>query len=367
MARRRTIKRRGWPENLYETRGYFIWRNPIDGKKHGLGRDKASASLQAIEANLHIAGMLTKSRLIDRVLGGEDQSVAAWCGRYAKILEDRTLADETRREFNRRIGKIKETLGSHQVDKVTTKHIADFLRPWTDDGKKRMAQAMRSLMLDMFREAVAAGWAKQNPVAVTRAPRVAVARARLTLDMFLAIHAVALRDHSPWVARSMELALVSAQRREDVALMGRKDMRDGRLWITQEKTGTRVSIPTDLRLQAVNWSVEDVIQRCHDKVLAPTFIHHSAHAGMAKPGDKVRLHSITAAFAEARDTARAEGCIQWGDDKTPPTFHEIRSLAARLYAEQGVDAQALLGHKSPDMTAVYRDVRGAEWIDVKAG
>jgi len=37
-----------------------------------------------------------------------------------------------------------------------------------------------------------------------------------------------------------------------------------------------------------------------------------------------------------------------------------------LYAEQGVDVQALLGHKSPDMTAVYRDVRGAEWISVRA-
>ena len=108
MARRRSIKRRGWPENLYEYQGYFAWRNPVDGKRHGLGCDKTSACLQAIEANLHIAGLLTKSRLIDRVLGGDDQSVAAWCGRYTKILDDRSLADETRREFNRRIGKIKE-------------------------------------------------------------------------------------------------------------------------------------------------------------------------------------------------------------------------------------------------------------------
>lgn len=50
---------------------------------------------------------------------------------------------------------------------------------------------------------------------------------------------------------------------------------------------------------------------------------------------------------------------------TPPAFHEIRSLSARLYSEQGTDAQALLGHKSPDMTAIYRDVRGAEWIEVR--
>jgi integrase len=49
------------------------------------------------------------------------------------------------------------------------------------------------------------------------------------------------------------------------------------------------------------------------------------------------------------------------EGKTPPTFHEIRSLASRLYNKQGIDDQALLGHKSGSMTAAYRDVRGTEW------
>lgn len=62
-------------------------------------------------------------------------------------------------------------------------------------------------------------------------------------------------------------------------------------------------------------------------------------------------------FAEARDEA--------GPACTPSRFHEIRSLAARLYVEQGTDAQARLGHKSPDMTAVYRNARGAEWGEVR--
>jgi hypothetical protein len=30
-----------------------------------------------------------------------------------------------------------------------------------------------------------------------------------------------------------------------------------------------------------------------------------------------------------------------------------------------LNAQALLGHKSPDMTALYRDVRGSEWIEIR--
>lgn len=48
----------------------------------------------------------------------------------------------------------------------------------------------------------------------------------------------------------------------------------------------------------------------------------------------------------------------------PPTFHETRSLSMRLYAEQGVNVQALSGHKDPAMTAIYTDSRGSEWLRV---
>jgi len=42
-------------------------------------------------------------------------------------------------------------------------------------------------------------------------------------------------------------------------------------------------------------------------------------------------------------------------------------LAARLYAGQGINAQALRGYKSPGMAALYRDVRGSEWIEIGLG
>ena len=50
----------------------------------------------------------------------------------------------------------------------------------------------------------------------------------------------------------------------------------------------------------------------------------------------------------------------------PPTLHEVRSLSVRLYDVQGgVDTQALAGHSSADMTAVYADPRGVEAVLVK--
>ncbi|GLX62617.1 hypothetical protein KMU_06570 [Proteus vulgaris] len=44
-----------------------------------------------------------------------------------------------------------------------------------------------------------------------------------------------------------------------------------------------------------------------------------------------------------------------------PTFHEQRFLSERLYREQGINTQKLLGHKTQNMTAKYHDNRGKEW------
>ncbi|WP_440863624.1 tyrosine-type recombinase/integrase [Symbiopectobacterium purcellii] len=71
--------------------------------------------------------------------------------------------------------------------------------------------------------------------------------------------------------------------------------------------------------------------------------------------------TISAAFLKAR---RISGLI-W--ERKPPSFHEIRSLSARLYTdEKGKEyAQKLLGHKSSAMTDRYRDDRGAEWKQIE--
>lgn len=61
-------------------------------------------------------------------------------------------------------------------------------------------------------------------------------------------------------------------------------------------------------------------------------------------------------FKKARDKAE----IDWGDG-TPATFHEQRSLSERLYKEQGINTQKLLGHKTQKQTDRYNDDRGKDW------
>lgn len=368
MGRRRSRTTRGLPANLYERKGYFSWRDPQTGKEHGLGRDRKNAFEQAIEANLVVEGMRGKRRLVDRIISGKDRDVDSFCDLYMasidKRLEDGRLAKNTHNTYRQYLNKTRTTWAGRAVDEIDTRDVADFLSQWEERGKMRMAKAMRSFLIDFFIFAMSKGWAKENPAAATKAAHVEVQRARLSLEDFQAIHAVAVKDHAPWLARAMELALVTGQRREEIASLGPRDVREGKLWVIPSKTkkhGVRLRVPLDLRLNAVGWSLGEVISRCRDNVLSPFFIHHSAFAGRAKPGDRVRPQSVTEGFAEARDNSGRS----WPKGGTPPTFHEIRSLAARLYDEQGIDAQILLGHKSPDTTALYRDGRGTEWTEVK--
>lgn len=367
-GRRRTQKKRYFPPNLYESGGYYRWRNPMDGQWHSIGRDRAQAIAEAVEANLHIQGLLQKRRLVDRVAGIDGDTVAEWCAKYRVKLQEKLdgeeIARSTHDSYKQKAAMVETAWGSLKINAITTRNAAEFLARWEDAGKKRMAQAMRSFLIDFFNAAMAAGWAASNPVVPTKAPRVKVTRERLTLEAFLAIHQVAVEHFHPWVARSMELALVTGQRREEIRELGPGNVRDGKLWVVPGKTekhGTRICIPLDLRLQAVNWSVGEVISRCKDYILSRHFIHHAARVGRSKPGDPIRKQTISGMFADARDKSG----LTWAGD--PPTFHEIRSLAARLYAkERGDDfAQALLGHKTAKCAALYRDSRGAEWIEIR--
>lgn len=358
MGRRRSALTRDLPPNLYVRRGYYAWTDPRNGKIYSLGKDKRRAINEAIEANLSLLCGLSQARLVDRLDGTHGNTLAAWCDRYETILAERKLSPGTVSTYRQRLRALKEKHGNDLIGNITTRHVADFLAQWK--GFSRMGQAVRSLLLDLFREALAAGWIQKNPVEPTKSPRHEVSRARLTLSDFKAIYQAAA-NMPPWVQRSMELALVTGQRRADLTKLGPRQIRDGKLWITQEKTGAKVCIPLELKLEAIGLSVGQVIERCRDNVISPYFIHHIRHVGRATPGDAIRAHTLSAFFADARDLAG----IKWPREKTPPSFHELRSLSARLYIEQGINAQALLGHKSADMTAIYRDTRGAEWLEVK--
>lgn len=355
------------PPNLYrktDTRNgatYYTYRDPISGRSFGLGKDKEAAIREAVAANMaeHLRPSLGERLTAPAPAAAPGELFSKWADEYAVIYGERGLAEASQRNVGMRIRRLVTIFGGMEIAAITTKDVAGYLGGLAKEGKAQMARAMRSLLRDMFMEAMAAGWTDRNPVEVTKAARVVIKRERLTLEMWRLIHAEAKQ---PWLKRAMELAVLTGQRRDDVAAMLFKDDRDGHLHVIQSKTGARLRISTGLRLESVGLELGAVIKSCRAGVLSRHLVHHHRTISRAKAGAPVMLDTLSKAFANARDVAAAKHGLVLG--KNPPTFHEMRSLAARLHAEEGRDPQRLLGHRTAKMTDLYKDSRGAEWIDV---
>ncbi len=349
---------RNLPPNLYVSkkngRNYFRYKNPETGKETGMGSDRDRAVLAASELN---ARLINQGRdLIARVIGAHHMDT--WLDSYMKLLCERELSANTLKSRRSMIKYIRKEFGGYELAAISTQHCAEFLKEMQDAGKSRSAQAYRSTLIDIFNEAIRDGCLKSNPASITRPPRVKVKRSRLTLDSLLVILEKA-QELEAWVPNSLLLALVTGQRLSDIAVMKFSHISDGWLHVEQQKTGTQVRISLNLRLEAIGYSVGDVIKQCRDQVLSKYIIHHIRNRGNAPSGKPVHPHTISKGFCKARVKT---GIVL----EHPPTFHELRSLSGRLYAKQGIDVQALLGHKDSRTTSIYTDVRGAEWLEVTA-
>ncbi|PAP47024.1 hypothetical protein CJZ25_09360 [Salmonella enterica subsp. enterica serovar Albany] len=149
----------------------------------------------------------------------------------------------------------------------------------------------------------------------------------------------------------MDLALVTGQRREDIVNMKFNDVFDNRLYVTQIKTGMKIAIPLSLTLEVPGLRPGTVIDRC--RLVSRTDFMISAGIRKNSPTGNIHPDGLTKKFVKARKISG----VKFSDN--PPTFHEIRSLAGRLYKdERGEEfAQKLLGHTSENTTKPYLDER----------
>ena len=361
------MAKRGLPPNLYERRGYYSWRNPQTREEYGLGTNKVSAIHQAIEANMHIAKVAGPS-LLDRLTGNADRSVAAWAAIYQKKIDGQEFADNTRRHYASLNRRMVTALGADTPMKNVTALIVSRALDVVavTEGKARLAQALRHFMRDSFREAIVEGWRDDNPVRETKlsAP-VKVKRARLTFDLLMQIY----ERTDGWLRNAIALAIVSGQRREDISRAMFGDFKKGGWWCVQESEKSthphRLYIPLELRLNVFKMSLGDVVSQCRRSGIAtPYLIHQTERRGNSPVGSQIWLDTISKRFSAVVESLG----IDWGD-RTPPTFHELRSLSKRLYDEQGgVITQHLLGHNDESTTALYGDGRGVlEWTHALDG
>lgn len=345
---------------------YWRYKHPVTGKFHALGDNEQEAIAIATEANARIAEQRTRQILAvsDRIATSKGKAITAntWLDRYCSIQDERLKSGDIRPNTHKQKAKpialLRARAGMKTISMVDVRDIAQILDEYIADGQARMAQVIRSVLIDVFKEAQHAGEVPQgyNPALATKQPRRKITRQRLNLEEWKKIFAIADANHR-YLGNAMLLAVVTGQRLGDISKMKFSDIWDDHLHVIQEKTGSKIAIPLSLRCNAIDWCLSDVVARCRDYAVSPYMVHFFRTTSQAERGAQVKANTITMNFSKARDKTE----IDWGEG-TPATFHEQRSLSERLYKEQGVNTQKLLGHKTQKQTEGYHDDRGKDWV-----
>jgi integrase len=355
--RPRSKANRGLPPNLYldARRGTYRYRRPTDGKWFPFGGDRVKAIDAAKQLNLEF---MAGGDLVSKVQGLESDLFVSFLDVYERdILPPRELAKGTLELYAVRFRQFRKAWPAHAVDQITIRMVAEFLDALTP----RAANQARALLVDIFNHAAAKGLCPDNPAASTVSKIEKKQRKRHTVEGLRAI-----REKSPaWLQNAIDLALITAQRRTDVLGMRFDDVRDGHLYVVQQKTA-KASDSAWIRF-SVTPQLQAVLSRCRDNVPSPFLIHRRPERKRQKQAEqkehwtKIEERYLTRAFKEARDEA---GCYSTWKDEEQPGFHEIRALSLHLYKRAGKDGQRIAGHASEDMTKNYqRDHAEIIWSD----
>lgn len=217
------------------------------------------------------------------------------------------------------------------------------------------AQRILAELKSIYAEAMANQLVDTNPALHVKNIRYKVKRKRLEFSTWKLMVTYAKHNKEYWVYCMLLLALTTGQRRADLAKLKFSDVRDGYLHIEQQKQagkgyGARVAIPLDLKINGLRLSLGDIIEKCKGYGRPGMYLLCSS------TGKPLEISSLSIQFREClKGVVNVDQVYKDGES---PSLHEVRSLSARKYKEQGIDTQTLLGHKNADMTSLYEDDRG---------
>jgi integrase len=137
----------------------------------------------------------------------------------------------------------------------------------------------------------------------------------------------------------MDTALLSGQRPADVLKVRRTDIRDGALWIVQNKTGARLGIEVTGELAA---AIDRIKQRPCKAI--------SAYLIQDENGQPLSQFALRSRFDKARTRAKVDF-----------QFRDIRAKAATDTGDLA-HSQKLLAYKNREMTEHYVKARQGERV-----
>ena len=221
------------------------------------------------------------------------------------------------------------------IDAIAPMHVREYMDIRGQAAKVR-ANREKALLSHIFNKAREWGYtALQNPCQGVKGFK-EVGRSRYIADAeFDQVKACA---HFT-VIDAMDLALLTGQRPADVPKLKRTDIRDGALWIVQNKTGARLGIEVTGELAAVIARINERPRRAI-----------SAWLVQDENGQPLTSFALRSRFDKARTLAKVEF-----------QFRDIRAKAATDTGDLA-HSQKLLAHKNREMTEHYVKARMGERV-----
>ena len=300
--------------------GSFNYYYQAGGKKIALGKDLAAAKQEW--ARLESGG----GKSLFPVL--------------AKEYERKALAGlsvSTQRHYSAAIENLREAFATFTPEDIQPADVQDYIDRRTKKGAALFEKRVLSALFKWWRARRLTS--APNPcsgVTLSRSDRRAAGIGRrtkyVTDEEFAAVYAKA----DPLLQDCMDLALLTGQRPSDVLTMTRQHIRDGALWIAQDKTDARLGV-------RVKGELKSVLER----ILARPRTVKSMYLIATDDGQRLTYNAMNARFVKARTAAGQS----W-------QFRDIRAKAATDSPDLK-KAQELLGHATEATTAgVYRRTKG---------
>ena len=235
-------------------------------------------------------------------------------------------APRTRQDNDKELIHLLRVLGHMPIDAILPMHIRQYMDIRGETAKTR-ANREKALFSHIFNKAREWGYtASQNPCQGVRGFKERGRDRYVTDEEFAKVRELA----HPTVQDAMDLALLTGQRPADVLKIQTRDIRDGAVWVTQNKTGARIGIEITGELQTVIARIGD---RPH-RAISPFLIQE-------ENGQPLTLTVLRNRFEKAKKLAGVEF-----------QFRDIRAKAATDTGDLA-HSQKLLAHKNREMTEHY--------------
>lgn len=237
-----------------------------------------------------------------------------------------TKAPRTQRDNLQELDRLRAVFGAVLIENIKPHHVRAYLDKRGQTAKAR-ANREKALLSHLFNKAREWGYTDAtNPCQGVKGFTESGRDRYVTDDEFQAVR----RKADPTLQDAMDVALLTGQRPADVLKIQRADVRDGALFIRQNKTGAKRAID-------IVGELAQVIERIRNRPR----VRQSAFLIQDDDGKPLSMLALRSRFDKAR---RAAG-----------VSFQFRDIRAKTASDTGdlSHSQRLLGHRNRDMTEHY--------------